>query len=204
MTWMRALMVLVCLAPTAWLPARAQPTPTNLEAYQTLALRCLAHVPDTAHVVLLDAPTLMPYLRTALTDAWRSADRAIFLADSSFQAAGPAAPRLAYAIEQVGVGYERARRKRLNRTVTLALRYTFTTPEGRLLDEARCHETFTDTIRRADRAALESEAFPETQGTLPRAGWMRRYLEPAALAAATAITVYLFFNLRSDRSDDGV
>ncbi len=202
MTRMRVLLVLVCLAPTAWPAARAQPTPTNLEAYQTLALRCLAAVPDTASVVVLDAPALMPYLRTALTDAWRSDGRTLFLADSA--AVGPAAPRLAYAIEHVGVAYERARRKRLNRTVSLALRYTLTTAQGRLLDEARCSETFTDTIRRADHAALESEAFPETRGTLPRAGWMRRYLEPAALAAATAITVYLFFNLRSDRSDDGV
>ena len=204
MTPMRVLLVLVCLASTAWPAARAQPTPTNLEAYQTLALRCLAAVPDTATVVALDAPALMPYLRTALTDAWRNDGRTLFLADSSLQPAGPAVPRLAYAIENVGVEYARARRKQLNRAVSLTLRYTFTTAQGRLLDEARCSETFTDTIRRAERAALESEAFPETQGTLPRAGWMRRYLEPAALAAATAITVYLFFNLRSDRSDDGV
>ena len=201
MTWMRALLVLVCLAPTAWAAARAQPTPTNLEAYQTLALRCLAQVPDTATVVVLDAPALMPYLRTALTDAWRNDGRILFLADSSLQAT--AAPRLAYAIEHVGVAYARARRKQLHRTVTLTLRYSFTTPQGRLLDEARCSETFTDTIRRAARTDLESDTFPETQGTLPRAGWMRRYLEPAALAAATAITVFLFFNLRSDRSDDG-
>ena len=106
-------------------------------------------------------------------------------------------------IEEARVGYARARRKQLNRTVTLALRYTFAAADGRLLGEARCRETFTDTIRRADRADLESEAFPETQGDAPRAGWMRRYLEPAVLAAATAITVYLFFNLRSDRTDDG-
>ena len=204
MNWMRALVVLLCLAPMAGPTARAQPAPTNLEAYQTLALRCLASVPDTAQVLALDAPARMPYLRTALTDAWRRDGRTLFLADTSFQTNAPPTPRLRYAIEEARVAYARARRKHLDRTVTLALRYTFTAADGRLLGEARCREAFTDTIRRADRAALESETFPETRGDPPRAGWMRRYLEPAVLAAATAITVYLFFNLRSDRSDDGV
>ena len=203
MTWMRALAVLVCFAPTPWFAVRAQPTPTNLEAYQTLVLRCLAEAPDTARVLVLDAPALMPYLRMALAEAWRRDGRTLFLADSAFQTTGPTPPRLVYAIEEARVGYARARRKQFNRTVTLAVRYTFTAPNGRLLGEARCRETFTDTIRRADRASLEAEAFPETQGEAPRAGWMRRYLEPAVLAAATAITVFLFFNLRSDRTDDG-
>ena len=204
MIWMRALVLLGCLAPMAGRTVRAQQPPTNLETYQTLALRCLASVPDTAQALALDAPALMPYLRTALTDAWRREGRALFLADTSFQASGPPPPRLRYAIEEARVAYARARRKQLDRTVTLALRYTFTGADGRLLGEARCRETFTDTIRRADRTALETDAFPETQSDPPRAGWMRRYLEPAVLAAATAITVYLFFNLRSDRSDDGV
>ncbi len=204
MTWMRALVVLVCLAPACGVAARAQPAPTNLEAYQMLAVRCLAQAPDTARVLVLDAPALMPYLRAALAETWRRDERALFLADTSFQAAGPPPPRLVYTIEEARVDYARARRKHLDRTVTLALRYTFAAANGRLLGEDRCRETFTDTIRRSDRAGLESEAFPETQGEAPRAGWMRRYLEPTVLAAATAITVYLFFNLRSDRSDDGV
>ena len=135
---------------------------------------------------------------------WREDGRALFLADSAAQRGGPAAVRVMYTIEEARVGYERARRKQLARTVTLALRYSVTASNGRLLAEDRCRETFSDTIRRAGRAPLESEAFPETQGTVPRAGWMRRYLEPAVLAAATAITVYLFFNLRSDRSDDAL
>lgn len=204
MTSMRILMVLVCLAPASWFTADAQPTPTNMEAYQTLALRCLAGVPDTTSALLLDAPAQMPYLRTALIDTWSRDGRTLFLADTSFHTSAQAAPRLTYTLEEARVAYERARRKQLTRTVTLALRFTFTTADGRLLGEDRCRDTFTDTISRADRLRLETETFPETQGAVPRAGWMRRFLEPAVLAAATAITVYLFFNLRSDRSDDGV
>jgi hypothetical protein len=198
-TWRRVLVVLVGLAPVLCLDVRGQ-APTNLETYQTLALRCLAGVPDTTARFVLDAPAQMPYLRTALTEAWRRDGRTLFFADSSLHTA---APRLTYTIEDARVGYARARRRQLDRTVVLALHYIFIAVDGRLLGEARCRETFTDTIRRADRPALESETYPETQGALPRAGWTRRYLEPAVLAAATAITVYLFFNLRSDRSTDG-
>ncbi len=198
-TFGRACLALWCLAAGLAAPARAQPT--NLEVYQELALRCLADVPDTARVVHLEAPPQMPYLRTALVARWQQQGRVLFLADSSFQAAG-GAHRLRYAVEQAQVVYARARRKQFARTVSLALRFTLLAPDGRLLREDRCQDRFTDAIPRKDRAALESEAFPETQAEPPRGSWRRRYLEPAILAAATAVTIYLFFNLRSERTND--
>ncbi len=199
-TGLRTGAVLACLALMPLSAALAQPT--NLEAYQRLALRCLAEVPDTVQAFRLEAPAQMPYLRTALAQRWREEGRVLFLADSLVS--GPATARLRYEIEEAQVAYARARRKQLARTVTLALRYTFTATDGRLLREDRCRDTLTDTIRRSDRAALEWEAFPETLGEAPHGGWMRRYLEPAILAVTTAVTIYLFFNIRSQRTDDGV
>lgn len=177
---------------------RAQPT--NLEALQTLAVRCLAEVPDTTRALRVEAPAQTPYLRAALVNRWQQENRSIFLPDSSLHT--PNLPRLRYTVEAINVAYARAGRKRLQRTVTLALHYTYTAPGGRLLADDRCRETFTDTIRRADQAAVESDAYPETQGATPRGSWRRRYLEPALLAAATAVTVFLFFNLRNDRSGE--
>lgn len=177
-------------------PARAQPT--NVEAFQTLAVRCLAAAPDTTTAFRLTAPAGMPYLRPVLTTRWQDEGRSIFVADTL----APALPWLRFEIEEARVAYARAPEKQLARTVTLALRYTFTGPDGRLLDENRCRETFADAIRRDARAGLESAAFPETQGALPRGNWRRRYLEPAALAVVTAVTVYLFFNLRSERNNE--
>ena len=197
---MRAGVALACLVLTPLAAALAQPT--NLEAYQIVALRCLAETPDTTKAFRLDAPEQMPYVRTALTQRWRDEGRALFLADSLHRA--PATARLRYEIEEARIAYERAPGKQFVRTVTLALRYTFTAADGRLLREDRCRDTFTDTIRRSDRAALEWDAFPETQGEAPRGSWIRRHLEPAILAVATAVTVYLFFNIRNDQTDDGV
>ncbi|MFQ5568088.1 MAG: hypothetical protein ACE5G0_00350 [Rhodothermales bacterium] len=202
MKGLRTRFALACLFLVLTGPAHAQPT--NLEAYQELAVRCLAEVPDTAQAFLLDAPEQMPYLRAALSGRWRQEGRALFLADTSFQVPGVALPRLQFEIEEARVAYARAPRKQFTRTVTLALSYTMTAPDGRLLRENRCRDVFTDTIRRTDRLTLETEAFPETQGAPPQGSWKRRYLEPAVIAAATAVTIYLFFNLRSERSDDSL
>lgn len=200
-TGVRAWAVLSCLTLVPLSAALAQPT--NLEAYQILALRCLTEAPDTTQTFQLDAPAQMPYLRTALAQHWRGEGRVLFLVDSLHSGSGLATSRLRYEIEEARIAYARARRKQLVRTVTLALRYTFTAADGRLLREDRCRDIFTDTIRRSERETLEWDAFPETQGEIPGGSWIRRHLEPAVLAAATAVTVYLFFNIRSERTDDG-
>lgn len=180
-------------------PAAGQAQPTNLDVYQTLAVRCLAAVPESAQTLRLDAPEAMPYLRTALVAHWQAEGRTLYLADSL--AASPV-PHLRYTVEQAQVTYARAGRREWQRTVALAVRYTYLAPDGRILADDRCQESATDTIPRARRAALEAAAYPETQGDVPRGSWRRRYLEPVLLAAATVVTAYLFFNLRSDRSDD--
>lgn len=189
-------LLLLCTLGAGAIPSPAQPT--NLSVYQDLALRCLAGAPDTLGAFRLDAPDGMPYLRTALVDAWQADGRTLFLLPDS---AAQGRPRLTYRVEEAGVTYERAPGRRLNRTVTLALRYTLTGPDGRLLAESACRETFADSFPRRAHAAVESPSFPETQAALPPAGWLRRYVEPALLTAATAIGVYLFFTLRSQATE---
>ena len=166
-----------------------------------LAVRCLVQVPDTTRVLSLASPSVMPFLRTALVAAWQGEGRAIYLADATFTESAPSMPRLSYAVEQAGVTYAPASRRVLERTITLALQYTYATEGGHLLRDARCKDSYSDTIRRSDRLMLETAAYPETQGAAPKAGWVRRYVEPAVLATVSAVTVFLFFNLRSDRTD---
>lgn len=198
---MRVLWLLPLVAVSAPSIAHGQSAPSNMEAYQVLAVRCLVQVPDTARALSLASPSVMPFLRTALVEAWQGEGRSIYLADSTFMEPDRPMPRLSYAVEQAGVTYAPARRRAFERTVTLALQYTYATDGGRLLRDARCKDSYSDMIRRSDRLTLETAAYPETQGMVPRAGWVRRYLEPAVLATVSAVTVFLFFNLRSDRAD---
>ena len=181
-------------------PPSMSAQPSNLEAFQQLAVECLVGaVPDTVRAFRLEAPDEMPYVRTALVARWQNGGRRLYVADTSSAEQFPA---LEYEIERADVTYARERRRTLRRTVTLALRYTLTTAEGHLLRDARCRDAYTDTVRRDALPTLETTAFPETQADPPPGGWLRRYVQPAVVAAATAVTVYLFFSLRSDRADN--
>ena len=184
--------LLLCLLGLLTGPARGQPT--NVEVLQALAVACLADVPDTAAAFRMAAPERAPYLRPALVDDWQRSGRTVYLPDTT---AASALPRLAYDVEDVEVAYARARGRRVQRRVALALRYTWTGADGRILAEDRCRDARTDTLDRRDLAAVEDPAFPEATAEPPPAGWLRRYVEPAVLVAATAVGVYLFFTLRS-------
>lgn len=186
--------LIVCCAA----PCRAQPA--NLAVYQDLAATCLADAPDTLRAFRLEAPARMPYLRPALAARWTAEGRTLFVADPA-DSAGAALPRLAFEVEEAAVAYARASRRRVRRSVALALRYSIVAADGRLLAEDRCRQTYADVVDARSLAALESAAYPETHAERPPAGWLRRYLEPALLTAATAVGVYLFFTLRSQATE---
>ncbi len=176
-------------------------TPT-LTLFQTMAVECLAPVPDTLRTFGLATPAVPPYLRTALLERWHAEGRAVYLADSTQATpASSALPRLLAATEQVRVVYARVGRRTLRRTATLHLRYTLTAPDGRVLDDGRCERVAADTLARRDKSRVENPVFPETQAPLPEQGWLRRTLEPAVLAATVVLTAYLLFTLRSNRTD---
>jgi len=158
----------------------------------------MAEAPDSLTIFRLEAPAQMPYIRIALTSRWQSEGRTVFIADTS-----SALPVFRYEIEEARVSYGKGPDHTLSRAVTLGVRYAVSGADGRLYRERRCRDTHSDVVSRGDLRRIESSAFPETQATPPESGWMRRFLEPAVITAATALGVYLFFSLRSDRADSG-
>ena len=182
---------------------RGQDLSTNLEAYQLLAVGCLGEVPGSRSAFRLDAAPTMPYLRQALVRHWKQQGRAVFLADTAATAPAPNMDRLTYGVDQARVRYERARRRVLRRTVELELTYALIAQSGEVLADERCRRDYSDTFERRAVSGRETPAFPETVGALPRGGFTRRYLEPAVLATASALTVFLFFRLRSEPSSGG-
>lgn len=180
-------------------PARAQDT--NLAVFQQLAIECLGDLPSGIDTLVLDPGSRMPFLRTALIETWKMGGHEIYAIDTTPPQAAHL-PRLAFTVEDAGVTYTRADRRRLNRRIRLGLRYSITDSDGRIITEDLCAEALSDTIDSAAVARFENEAYAETQGELPRAGWLRRIVEPAIITAATAIGVYLFFTLRSQSADD--
>lgn len=197
---LRSFCIAAVLASAGVTESRGQELSTNLEAYQVLAVGCLAEVPGSRSAFRLEAAPAMPYLRQALVQHWKQQGRAVFLADTA--AAGDM-DRLTYGVDLARVRYEKARRRILRRTVELELSYALVARSGEVLADDRCRRDYSDTLERSAVSGRETPAFSETVGTLPRGGFTRRYLEPAVLAAASALTVFLFFRLRSESTSGG-
>lgn len=168
-----------------------------------MAVRCLSGVPGTRSEFSLEAAPSMPYLRQALVQHWKQQGHAVFVADTSSAVGTRDLDRLTYGVHEARVRYEKARRRVLRRTVELELSYALIAQSGEILADEPCRREYSDTVRRSSVSGLELPAFPETVGAIPNSGWTRRYLEPAVLATASALTVFLFFRLRSESSNGG-
>ncbi len=168
-----------------------------------MAVRCLSDAPATRSAFRLEPAPTMPYLRQALVQYWKGQGRAIYLADTSSTVRTRDLDRLTYGVHEARVRYEKARRRILSRTVELELHYALIAPSGEILADEPCRREYSDTIRRSSVSGLEMPTLPETVGAIPDAGWTRRYLEPAVLATASALTAFLFFRLRSESSNGG-
>ena len=174
--------------------------PTNMELYQDHAVNCLIAVPDTTRALSLESPGVMSFLESALISRWTQQGVDVFRTDSLLS---HPLPSLKYDVESARVSYEAVKRRQLERTVSLALQFSWTSRTGQILRSERCAQSSNDLILRRDVARVESPAYPETTASLPAGSWTRRYLEPIALGAATALTVFLFFNLRTSRAQSG-
>jgi hypothetical protein len=121
------------------------------------------------------------------------------LSDSASTSTGDAA--LTFFIQDARVKYEPDGRRHVTRSIDLELSFVLVGEASRVLADSTCSRQYDDRIRRADLDAVENESIPLTQGERPRRGWLRRYAEPIVVAGATAVAVYLFFNVRSDAND---
>ncbi len=185
-----------------WTVLTCEAQPTNMAVFQGLALDCMAESPDTAAAFQLEVPEHMLYLRTSLVRHWNEEDRVVYVVDSLFQPPRQPLPLLQLEVQEAKVEYQRGKKRHVTRTVTLAIRNSLIAADGRLLGEELCKDTYSDTLHRKHLSLIESAAHPETRAPLPDSGWLHRYLEPAVITAASAIGVYLFFTLRSDRADE--
>jgi hypothetical protein len=177
----------------------AQSTPrTNVEILVELAVGCLGDVPVTLSSFILDSPERMPYLRPSLSSYWRESGKQVFLADTSAGVEPPAELfRLGYSPEDASIEYSEADGSKLNRIVSLSLRYRLLAPAGLLVDEGRCRDERSDAIARNQVLIVERDPYPETHGEIPPEGSWTDWAEPVALGAAIGVVAYLFFTVRS-------
>jgi hypothetical protein len=186
-------------------PASAQAT--NADLFGEMAVECAGPALEGREQIAVSGPSTRPYLGAAVTGwALRSGIRpfpALEPAESE-----PSGARARPAVLQVSAAateviYRRAGRRELDRRLGQTLRIRIVEPDGSFGYDTLCSAERTDRIRRADLKSVEQAAWPETQGAPPPGSWRARFLEPVVITGATAVATYLFFSLRSRRSQDG-
>lgn len=174
----------------------AHAQPTNIELFQQLAVECVAEI-DVPESIILDASDMPDYLRSAVASYLIDDDVAVYGMDSGRDSLS----RLAMRHDVPELRYEREGR-RVARHVSVSMHFLLTMQDGRVTADSGCRKASNDVVDRRSLSRLESSAHPESQASRPDASWRRRYLEPVIMAGATAVTVLLFFSLRSKRAGD--
>ncbi|MYF41309.1 MAG: hypothetical protein F4221_10780 [Rhodothermaceae bacterium] len=193
------LLVAGCWSCIPVLVSSAQELSTNAQLFENLGLECLGDIPHEADSLTLVPPPNLPDLKSALIQQWQLQGTELFSTDS-LRTSKPYYS-LSWEISRATITYARAGRRTLSRSAKLDLRYSFLGKDGEFLVHDSCQRAISDRIPKGIVEQLESPAFPETQAELPPDSWIRRYLEPVILAAATGLAAFLFFNLRSKRVD---
>jgi hypothetical protein len=182
-----------------WIIAGALPTaaqPTNMQVLERLATECLDEL-DLPDALKLSADARFEGIAIAVAQYLRERDVRIYQADTL--ATNRAMSLLNYSIEDLGFAYSRAGRN-YERHGSLRMAIRLLADDGEVVVVERCERMYEDRVARGDIERIERGAYPQATAELPPANIRRRVVEPVLLAGATAVSVILFFTLRSKRT----
>ena len=196
--YVKHLLIIVIFTLTS-APAQAQSS--HLEQLQIAGIECMGNVLANVASFELDADERAPYLRPALVSHWMAEGHTVYTADSSN--VDLMLPKFQYRVDDVGIDVRRLGSGLVERTVSVAMRYVLTGPDSQILADNMCSRELVDSLDAHLANSLADARYAETNIQYEDEGWIHRVLEPAIIVGAAVIGTYLFFNLRSKRSDDG-
>ncbi len=178
--------------------------PTNAEVLSQLASNCVTEITTIPDSIVVIADPSHTFVRPAVTASLRDRGVVVFSdrPTSGETLDGNKIATLTYVVDGARVTYAKADDDRVERAVAIRLSYTLLDGRRAVSADSSCSMNFVDTVERSRIGSLEDPLLPVTVGDRPDRGWLRRYLEPAVVVAASAVVVYLFFNVRSDRKDN--
>ena len=112
------------------------------------------------------------------------------------------AGRLNYSIAEAGTNYNKTFRKGflgsyyIERKVFLSGSYSIAR-EGKITETGEFNYSGTDTVKKSDINQLESSALPFTKSEKPAEPFFGSLLEPVVAIGTAAVTIFLFFSVRS-------
>ena len=168
---------------------------------QEAGVACISdEIPDVDAVVL-DADEASPYLRPAVVDHLQNEGARVYRFDST--AVDRGLPVLWYRVAEARIDLDRAGGGMVDRRASVSLHAALYGPDGNVLADSFCSADRNDRIPASGVSALTDSRFPETNVTIESRNLLRRLVEPAVIVGAAVIGTYLFFNLRSKRTEGG-
>lgn len=192
---------LLFIAVFTSMSALSSAQPVHLERLQAAGIECVADVLIGVDSFELDADERAPYLRPALVSHWMNEGHTVYTIDSSN--VDLKLPRFRYRIDKVSIHMRRLGSGLVERTASVAMWYIFTGPDAQILADSLCSQELVDTVDSSLAGRLTDPRYEETNVEFEDKGWLHRVLEPTVIVVAAVIGTYLFFNLRSKRSDNG-
>lgn len=178
---------------------------TNAHILRQLAGDCVGPVAEPFRTVVLRSDPVSGFLTPGVVAALTGPGRAVYVDPAAPADSLPGRPvdaTISFLVDGVTIRYDRSGRRHVARTVELHLAYIATDASARVLADSTCAMSAQDVISRSSLDSIENPDIPLTTGRRPQRSWLRRYVEPAVVASATAVAVYLFFNVRSDTNSD--
>lgn len=176
---------------------------THENVVEVLLADCVASlIPTSGPFAISRAPDTMP-ADPIVFGKLRDSSRTFSLVEWEASSTG-SAPLFRYQLETANVKLRRDGRKFIQRDVSVSVPYTLIESGGTVADAGVCTKSSTDTIPRSVAAEWSGRpsSLPMNVDDLPRDSIVKRFVRPVVAVAATSVSLYLLFSLRSERAND--
>ncbi len=169
--------------------------PTNRDVIVSLVGNCVSNTIASDSSVAYSYSGSTGFIESGVVAAWLSEGKSVRVHDNASKE-----KHLEFQTTNIAVQYRRSSRSTVDREVSVSTIGTVRDADGTIIESIDCPDSFRDTVDRHQLDSIEDSEIPLTQGTRPSRGFVRKYLQPVVVAAASAVTVYLFFSIRSNDS----
>lgn len=199
--WSQIRLPFLLLAICAALPRPAAAQDTHADVLGGMVEDCLGPAVADADTFRVAFEGVPGFMETRLIAHWLDEGRVVLAGEASGED-DAADLHLHAAIDEAGVVLDRAGGGMLERTARIVVTYRLTASTDRVLAADTCRSSEQDVIDGDLAESLADGRYSGTSPEIPSTSRLRRFVEPVVVIGAAAIGTYLFFNLRSSRSDN--
>lgn len=201
----RICLYLVLAVMAAFRPMSATAQASHVERLQDAARACLGHIPDELESFRLSTDARAPYIRSALVSDWLAEGKTVYddaiVRDADEGASDMA--RFSYETDAIEISFDPVGGGVILRHATVGMSYGLTGADAQVLIDSRCDQTLSDSLDASLAKALRDHRWPETDVAPENRSILGKIVKPVVVLGAAAVGTWLFFNLRSERAEDG-